>query len=250
LLTDLRTALAFLTRLPLPASSAGTFDLARAGWAFPLVGAVVGLAGWVALWGAAALGLPAMAGALLAIAAMVWLTGALHEDGLADSADGLGARGDRARRLEVMRDSRTGAFGVLALVLAVGLRVAALAALTSNPASGDQVLWALVAAHALARGTLPATMAWLAPARADGLAAGAGRPGTTTALVALLISAVIAIAALGLARGVATLAIAAVAIFLWCRLSADRFGGHTGDTLGAQAVLGEIVVLLAAAARP
>jgi cobalamin synthase len=115
---DLAAALTFLTRLPLPEAVTEPDrppDLARATRAMPLAGAAIGLGGGAVYWLSAGLGLtPAIAG-LLAVAATILVTGALHEDGLADSADGLFAGAESARRLEIMRDSRIGAYGTLAL---------------------------------------------------------------------------------------------------------------------------------------
>ena len=120
----------FLTRLPLPLNGTLTPELfgRSMGW-FPLIGAGIGLGAGLAFGVLCGFGVPSLVGGALVVALMVVTTGGLHEDGLADSADGLGARGDRDQRLEVMRDSRSGAFGVLALVFSVGLRAAALAAL-------------------------------------------------------------------------------------------------------------------------
>src|SRR5260370_40396891 len=169
---DVIAAARFLTRLPVAGlATAETGLLARSMRAFPVVGLVVGLAGWAAFAIAAALGLPATIGALLAVAVTVLTTGALHEDGLADTADGFGGGEDRAGKLAIMRDSRSGAYGVLALAFSVALRAAALAVLTT-PRAGA----ALIAAHAVSRAGLPIVMRWLAPARDDGLGASAGQP--------------------------------------------------------------------------
>src|SRR5690554_1224312 len=129
LLDDLRVATVFLTRLPVPfPEGTGAEAFARAMRLFPLVGLVIGLAGAaiqaLALW----LALPPLAAAALGLGAMAIITGALHEDGLADTADGLGARADRDAALSIMRDSRIGVFGAMALMIVVILRVAALAA--------------------------------------------------------------------------------------------------------------------------
>ncbi|MCA1910303.1 MAG: adenosylcobinamide-GDP ribazoletransferase, partial [Magnetospirillum sp.] len=153
-LDDLLLAVGFLTRLPVPGCPAYVEGgLARAMRVFPLAGALVGLLGGVVFVAAQDV-LPPLAAALLALLTTIALTGALHEDGLADTADGLGARGGREKRLEVMRDSRSGAYGVLALVFSVGLRAAALAAAPSALAG----LGALVAAAAFSRACVPAVM--------------------------------------------------------------------------------------------
>ena len=117
LITELGTGLAFLTRLPVRCALGGEGSLARAAWAFPIVGALVGAFGALAFWGAALVGLHPFVAGVLAVAATLLVTGALHEDGLADTADGFGAGGSRERKLEIMRDSRIGTYGVVALVL-------------------------------------------------------------------------------------------------------------------------------------
>ncbi len=242
---DAFLALAFLTRLPVPARhDGGAGALARASWAFPLAGCVVGGAGAGVLMATAGSGLHPLAAALLAFAVMAIVTGALHEDGLADFADGLGVAG-RDRRLEVMRDSHIGTFGVLALVFATGLKAAALASL-AGPGTAALVL---VAAGALSRAAVVPTMTVLAPARADGLAKDAGRPPVWAAGLALALG-VAALAPLlpVLGAGVGTLAAAGLAAGLFaCWAMQAGVGGHTGDTLGAQQQIVEIAVYLAAA---
>jgi adenosylcobinamide-GDP ribazoletransferase len=242
---DAFLALAFLTRLPVPARhDGGPGALARAGWAFPLAGAVVGGLGAGAILATAGSGLHPMAAALLALAVMAVVTGALHEDGLADFADGLGVAG-RDRRLEVMRDSHIGTFGVLALVFATGLKAAALASL-AGPGTAALVL---VAAGALSRAALVPTMIALVPARADGLAKDAGRPPVWAAGLALVLGfAALALLAPVLGAGVGTLAAAGLAAGLFaCWAMQAAVGGHTGDGLGAQQQIVEIAVYLAAA---
>jgi adenosylcobinamide-GDP ribazoletransferase len=231
---DLVAAGRFLTRLPLAGlSSAHTGLLARSMRAFPLVGIVVGAAGWAAYAVAADIGLPSTIAALLALAATVLVTGALHEDGFADTADGFGGGEDRAGKLAIMRDSRIGAYGVIALVFSLALRSAALAVLTT-PRAGA----ALIAAHAVSRAGLPIVMRWLAPARDDGLGASAGQPDDA----AIGWCAGIAV------PGLAALVVAAAAVAGLARLAQRQIGGYTGDVLGAAQQIGEIAVLLTAAA--
>jgi adenosylcobinamide-GDP ribazoletransferase len=238
-----RLAVAFLTRIRIggiapPEPGA----LASAAWAFPLAGILVGLIGGIVFVIGDRLGLPINAMALLAIAATVLATGGLHEDGLADTVDGLGGGADREQALAIMRDSRTGAFGALALVFSVGLRVAALAALPV-PQAGVS---ALVAAHVVSRGYLPTLMLWLDPARADGLGAEAGRPSPPGATAAVLIGLLVAVVMLGLGRAIVAMLVAAVAVALLSLTARRRVGGHTGDVLGAAQQVGEIAMLLAA----
>jgi adenosylcobinamide-GDP ribazoletransferase len=179
----------------------------------------------------------------VALATIIWVTGALHEDGLADVADGFGGGRTREAKLEIMRDSRIGTFGALALILALLARAGAIAALATPLA----VASALVAAGAVSRAALPPVMTVLPLARADGLAAGAGRPHPTRAAAAVLVAALIALALLGQAAAAALVA-GAGAAFVVAWLARRQIGGHTGDVLGAVQQLTEIGVLLGAVA--
>ncbi len=242
---ELRLALGFLTRLPVPRSEeVQPGALARAGWCFPVVGLGLGLMGGAAYAFVAALGLPPLPAALVAVGVTVVATGALHEDGLADTADGFFGGGSRDEKLAIMRDSRSGAYGVLALVFSVALRAAALAAI----GDAGHVAAGLVAAHAAARGGVPLAMRALEPARLDGLGAAAGRPEARVAWAAAGLGAVIAVIVLGFVAGVAALVIGGGAMTLVAGLARRQIGGYTGDVLGAIEQAGEVVILLAAAA--
>ena len=169
---DLRIGVLFATRIPLPhATPVEGADVARASWTLPVVGALIGLLGASAYRLAFALNLPPLIGAALAVTTTLFVTGALHEDGLADTLDGFGGGGDRERKLEIMRDSRIGTYGACGLVLSLFLRVGALASLAGP---GPAAL-TLIAAHAGARAAMPLFLALVPPARPDGLSAGAGR---------------------------------------------------------------------------
>lgn len=240
LFNDAAVALVLLTRLPLPRLPDAAFTgQARAAWAFPLAGIAVALIAGAAGLTALALGVTPAAVALLVIAAQIALTGAMHEDGLADTVDGLWGGFTRERRLEIMKDSRIGSYGVLVLVIGVGLRWAALAALI---AAGH--LWGpLLAAAALSRGTLPALMTVLPPARPGGLSSSVGRPGRDASLAALALGAALALVATGPAVILPALA-ALLAVLGLAHLARIRIGGQTGDILGAAQQLAEIVLLL------
>ncbi|WP_451971369.1 adenosylcobinamide-GDP ribazoletransferase [Azospirillum endophyticum] len=240
---DAALALVFLTRLPFPPLGPLNGPLAEGtaaramGW-FPLIGALIGLAGGAVFAVAAALHLPSLAGALLALAATVRLTGGLHEDGAADVADGFGGGRDRARKLEIMRDSRVGSYGVLALVFSIGIRAAALAALPVPAA-----IAALAAAGALSRCGLAALAYTLSPARRDGLAASQGKPAMTTVLLALVSGIAVAALALG-GLALPTLAASLLAVAAVAALARRQIGGHTGDVFGAAQQAAEAAVLL------
>jgi adenosylcobinamide-GDP ribazoletransferase len=249
---DLFLVLTFFTRLPVgslapaPETNAGTESatpqarLAEAARAFPLAGLVVGLAGGLVYWIAVKLGLSGLLAAFLAVAATAALTGALHEDGWADFADGLGCRGDRIRKLAAMKDSHIGSFGVLALIFATGVKTVALAQLYMP----DRVATALVAAHVLSRAVLPLAMRSLPLATSQGLAVMAGRPSAQGVYVALGIGFVIAFCAVFLPAAIVALIVAIVAAALVGAIAKRQFGGYTGDVLGAIQQVAEIAVLI------
>ncbi len=245
LITDIRIAISLCTRLPVaPAAPVADGEVARASWAFPLAGMLVGLVGAAVYWLANHLRVPPQAAAGLALAATILVTGAMHEDGLADSADGFGGGRTRERKLEIMRDSRIGTFGACALVISLLLRWSALASM-DDPRS---VAIALVVAHGAARAALPAFMRFVPAGRTDGLSSGAGQPPPQSVALALGLG----ILTLGFGFGAAAmlvgvLVLAAIGLLL-ARLAIDQIGGQTGDVLGALEQTGEAAVLLIAAA--
>ncbi len=242
---ELAASLAFSTRLPVLRTTSPTAKaLANAAWAFPVIGLVVGLIGALIYALAHRLGLPAWPAATLAVAATLVVTGALHEDGLADTADGFGGGDTRQGKLDIMRDSRTGTYGACALVLSLSLRIGILASLADPYA----VVWALLASHSAARAAMVALMWLLPPARSEGLSYEAGSPPGDTTAAAAAIALIVLLFCLHPVRGViAALALmAAVALMAW--LAMRQIDGQTGDVLGATEQVGEIVVLLVAVA--
>ncbi|MCB1337233.1 MAG: adenosylcobinamide-GDP ribazoletransferase [Maritimibacter sp.] len=234
---DIAEALALLTRLPVLASGRRG---AGAAWAWPLAGVAVallaGLGGLAALW----LGLPPGPAAALVLALQIALTGALHEDGLADSADGLWGGSDKARRLEIMKDSRIGSYGVLALGLALLARWSALVVLIE----AGWFFAPLLAAAALSRAPMAVLMAALPNARGAGLAAHVGRPGAPTAWLAIAVALALALAVTGTAFLAPALWIALTTLGL-AAIARAKIGGQTGDILGASQQLAEIAALAA-----
>lgn len=249
-------ALQFFTRIPVTGRLAQWVGyspaMLRASAAhFPAVGWVVGALGALALAGALALWPPLVA-AVLCTVVTVLVTGAFHEDGLADMADGLGGASTRERALEIMKDSRIGAFGAIAMVLALGLKFALLATLAGQGAF--VACAALVAAHVLSR------LAPLAVMRASPYVGGEGGKAKPMAdavsggavVVAVLWSlpaALLVIVAGGMVNGVAALIAAALVALFMVRLLRRRLGGFTGDGLGATQQLSELAIYLALAAR-
>ena len=243
ILDDIALCFVFFTRLPLPVFDFRGRTLAQAIWAAPLAGVAVALIGSIIYALAITLGLSAGIAAALALAATMFATGSLHEDGLSDTADGFGGGRTRERKLEIMRDSRIGVYGASALIMSALLRWNAL----SDLASPLYVFCGLVAAHAASRALLPAFMHVLAPARADGLAAGAGLVSSATAFTAMAIG-LVALLAIGLSGLIPAIVCLAVAFFAFRLLCQQQIGGQTGDTIGAMQQIGEITVLLVAAA--
>ncbi len=262
---DLGNALRFLTRLPLPeardsANSDSLFEdeeegaaengyapalkpLGRSVRTFPLVGALLGILAGFAFAIAAGLGLPDLVAGVIAVALLALMTGALHEDGLADMADGFGGGHNAEKKLAIMRDSRIGAYGVIVLVLVLAAKVGALADLEDI----GVVMSGLICAAAASRATMPAMMHWLTPARGDGLGAGAGRPAAEHVWTGIIIAAIFCVLLLTWS-GVVALLIAALSVMAVGLLARRQIGGYTGDVLGATQQISELIFLLTLAA--
>ena len=237
---EARLALMLLTRLPVGTLAEPLPPIGAARWAFPLAGLPVGALCWAAHAGAQELGASHGLAAVLAVAAGALVTGALHLDGLADLADGLGGGGrDRAHRLEIMRDSRIGTFGAVALILALGVMAESLAAL-----GAFATLTAFVAVGALSRLAMVGLLAALPPARAGGLGRSA-QGGAGGALAAALITLILGLPA-GLLLPVLLVPTAVTTAALGL-LARRRLGGQTGDVLGAAQVLTESAMWVALA---
>lgn len=232
----MRAALGFLTVV----GGAAAPDRRAAAW-FGVVGALVGAAVGAVWWGADEIWPPLLA-AVLAVAVDAALTGLLHLDGLADSADGLLPPVDRARRLAIMATPDVGAFGVAALVLTLAVRIAALAALAPDPLL-------VVGLWAAARSAMALTMAVVPYARDTGLATPFAGRSLAAAGASAVTGLVVAALARGGGAGAATALAAALAFAAVVALAVRRLGGYTGDVLGAAGVVAETAGLLVAAAR-
>ncbi len=247
-LSEFVAAFILLTRLPLARFTADRppVAIARSVWAFPLAGAAAGALGGGAYAGCALAGLPAAVSAVGALAVMVLFTGALHEDGLADTADGFGGGRTRERKLEIMRDSRIGSFGAIALILSLAARGAAIAAL-GRPL---HVLSGLVVAASLGRAGMVVLSLALGPARSDGLAVGLQSPDKFRALAAFAIAILLAVVLLPPGTALRTIAGALAASLAVAWLARSQIGGYTGDVLGAASVVTECVAIGLIAAVP
>ncbi len=235
---ELAASFGLLTRVPVNYLNLPDVRAADAVWAFPLAGAAVGAVGGAVYWLAHAVACPPALAALCALVAMVLITGALHEDGLADFADGL-AGDTKERRLAIMRDHHIGTYGVIALVLSLATRATAIA-LIAEPTA---VIVALITSDAASRLTAVLIMAALPPARKDGLSAHAGRPSMSLAASAFGLTLILALLLLRLNVAVLLLLSAMISAIAIGAVALKRLGGQTGDVLGAASQLCQCLAL-------
>lgn len=241
---DVVNAASLLTILPIPVDHkvAGA-RAAQSVWAYPLVGAGLGAMAAILANIAGYLGASNGIAAGLALAVLAVSTGAMHEDGLADCADGLGGGRDKDRRLQIMKDSRIGAFGAVALGIALLMRWSTLEGLSM----AGNLFWPLIAVGAISRLPMVLVMFFMAPARRDGLAADVGLPPPNTIAAAAGIAVLIGFICLG--WGVLPMMFWALIAPVPLLLAAQKLiGGQTGDVLGGTQQLAEIAGLSVALA--
>lgn len=249
-ITDMARSIAFLSRLPVPSRFFEGHDgsVSRACRSFPLAGAVVALPSALLLWLMGENSHASLLASFLALSLSALLTGGLHEDGLADSADGLFGGRDRDHALGIMKDSRIGSFGVIALLASFGIRGAALAALITA-FDGATACAALIAAAAFSRSLMVWHWADLPPARANGTAVAMGQPERASVRTALGLGIILSLPLLfasgALSATILALLAAAGAALLFARYVRQKIGGHTGDTIGATQQITEMALLAA-----
>ncbi|MEK1894959.1 MAG: adenosylcobinamide-GDP ribazoletransferase [Rhizobium sp.] len=249
---DVARAVAFLSRIPTPSSAFVDFNgkLDRASRAFPVAGIVIALLPALVFMVMLCLHADRLMSAFAALAAQAALTGALHEDGLADCADGLGGGRDREHALSIMKDSRIGTYGASALILSFALRAAALAAV-ARAAPPFAAALAIPAIACISRGALVWHWHRLPSAKPDGLAAAAGQPSEGTMHMALasgcVLSALLLWPSLGLLPLVCALLACGLSVMAFTRFVRRKLAGHTGDTLGAAQQISEIAAVCALA---
>ena len=249
---DLAACLRFYSRLPVPRLPGepdphATPDFRTVPRMLPVAGVILALPAALVLIAAKGLGLGPFLAATLAVTLAALVTGALHEDGLADLADGFGGGTTRERRLEIMRDSRIGSYGGIALVLSLSLRISALATLLDRTGAVSAAV-ALVLAASLSRVAALAPMVLLAPARPGGASASVGRPSKGTVGIAAGIGLVLALLALPFGLPLAGLVLmpvlALTASLTLSGIAHAKIGGQTGDVIGACQQVAEIAALL------
>jgi len=194
--------------------------------------------------GLRSIGVPDLAAAALALGGSAMITGALHEDGLADVADGFGGGRNLESKLEIMRDSRLGTYGAMILLVSFAAKLSALAAIPDG-----YVVPSLIAAHALGRGILPAMSLNLPYARKDGLARNAGQPDAPTAAIAGGLALLIALLSLSWSNALFAAVLAGLSGLAIAWLALRQIGGQTGDVLGGAEQVAETAILVLLAAR-
>ncbi len=238
-LVDVATAASLLSRFPLKSSWIATDRMAASAWAFPIIGAIIGaLAGVVGIL-LSEIGMSGNSVAIAALATMILASGAMHEDGLADCADGLGGGTGKDRILEIMKDSRIGAYGVIALCLFLGAQWSALAEIAHA-----NLFASLVITGSASRAPMTVVMALVPNARSGGLSQYVGTPATSHAAVAVLVSALICIGLAGTQTGLLAFLIAAIAPIPLLLVAHRKIGGQTGDVLGATQQFAALGILL------
>jgi adenosylcobinamide-GDP ribazoletransferase len=256
LLADFCLCLGFFTLLPFRSAASRSephslANFSRAVRMVPVAGGLVGALAAIAMAAASRLGFPPLLAAPLAICVLVLLGGSMHEDGLADCADGFFGGATRERKLETMRDSRIGTFGAVALVLSLYLRAASLALIADESVSVAGAV--LIGAAALSRAASLIPLALLPPARGDGAGFAAGKPERAALAVAACLAVVFALAPVvagaSLARSLVGIAAATGAAYAIVLLARKQIGGQTGDVAGAAQQLSEIAYYLAFAAE-
>lgn len=245
---DLAALLSFFSRLPVPGAEARDApDLPRAIALLPLAGLVIALPAALVLSLFGASSLPTFVTATLTVAALALTTGFLHEDGLSDAADGLIGGSTRERRLEIMRDSRIGAFGAAALLLVFLLRIGLIGSALDRFGIFGAVL-VLLATAAVSRAGMVLFWLGLPAARTDGLSASLGQPTGRAALIALGLAGIIALLfAAGYAGFwlvIVGFALVGLLLIVLSVVADIRIGGQTGDVLGAMQQLAEIGFLV------
>lgn len=242
-------ALAFLTRLPIPDRyfrTANAESTAQCSGLFPVAGALIGTIGGLSLLLAFGLGLPSTITASIGIFAMIIVSGALHEDGLGDVADGFGGGSTVEERLEIMKDSRLGTYGVIAVAGSLIIRISALTAIL-NMQGALSAVFALVAAAAASRGAMVWLWSTLPNAKNSGVSKSVGAPPESALLLSALLSMIFAslfgLLASGFVPASIAIGLGIIAMIGFQKLCQHMIAGQTGDTIGACQQLVEVAML-------
>ena len=238
-LSDFFIALSLLTRIPINIDHDNVDERARkASWAYPLVGALVGSVAAMIAYILNFFGLPITICTIMALLTMVALTGGIHEDGLSDCADGFGGGTDKDSILKIMKDSRIGSFGTIALVLIILGRYGSMSELLKI----DQLFWPLIAAGAISRVPMVGAMVYIKPARNNGLSVSVGAPPKFSFVIALIIGILSCVLVVGILSVLVLLGVGFITMIIFY-IANEKIGGQTGDVLGASQQFAELVAL-------
>ena len=235
---DMKTTMSLLTIIPVRnVPPPGT--IAQSSWFWPIIGAFLGLLAGTTATLLMAIGASPIISSIIATGLLVALTGGLHEDGLADCADGLPNGDNPEKRIEIMRDSRLGTYGVLALVMALLMRVVCLSELLN----ANLAIEAMVVSGTFSRMAMTSATCLIAPAAQNGMSSSAGQPSIRITLLSIALSLAVLVL-LSVVHWLPIIALAAVPVVLFCLYARNRLGGQTGDVIGATQQLTEIFCLL------
>ena len=242
-LEDILLALTFFTRIPIRFIVKYDRTLMQACWCFPLIGASIGLVGGTFLYLLLVIQIPVAISAVITICFIVILTGALHEDGLADTADGLGGGEDKKSKIEKMRDSRIGSYGVLAILLLTLIKLNALISLATEKPYEISFL-SIICAHSLSRFSIIVIPYFSIPASNEGLARYAGKPATRGIIGSFLITSILILMLLPFDQAILSAVLAILVAGAVGLLASFQIKGYTGDILGAAQQVSEVTVLV------
>ena len=242
-LEDILLALTFFTRIPIHFIVKHDRTLMQACWCFPLIGASIGLVGGTFFYLLLIIQVPVAISAVITICFIVILTGALHEDGLADTADGLGGGEDKKSKIEKMRDSRIGSYGVLAILLLTLIKLNALISLVTGKPYEIAIL-SIICAHSLSRFSIIIIPYFSIPASNEGLARYAGKPANRGIIGSFLITFILILILLPFDQAILSAFLAILVAGAVGLLANFQIKGYTGDILGAAQQVSEVTVLV------
>ena len=240
---DIILGISFLTRLPIPHSQPYKRFLMQSAWSFPLVGVFLGFLGGSVSWFLLELQLPLLIVSFLTIGTLILLTGGLHEDGLADMADGFGGGSNPENKIAIMRDSQIGTYGTLILILVIAVKAAAIETLLGKDNSLNCMV-ALIVSGSVSRSLMVCVAYTLDHASEKGLGKFAGKPNSQTVISSLFITVITSIFLLPIIKVMIALTLATLTATAIGFLAKRQINGYTGDILGATQQLSEVIVLI------
>ena len=240
---DILLSVSFLTRIPISKDLLFERNLMDAAWSFPLIGALLGFLGGMVALLLSYFNISPIINSFITIGAIILLTGGLHEDGLADAADGFGSNKNPQDKITIMRDSQIGVYGTLALIIAISVKAVALGGLIDK----DQFFtctMALIVSGALSRSNIVGIAFFLEKASETGLASFAGKPSATGVGISFLISILFCVFLLPSTKALIAILLSLLATVIIGSLSKKQINGYTGDVLGAAQMLSETALLI------